>query len=210
MRTMILRKRITLALVLANLSVLTLYVTGWAFAPPRSLNQDDKKTVARDLPSPNEPVELSDIKFKGKAVKFDEKFEGHNTWLRDVTFKVKNKEKKPITYLRLDFIFPETSSTGPVMLHQLYLGRRFDVPSMSHQEPLRLLPNESTEISLQLQFEDIKNLVESRLPSIGKINKVNVRLGEAMFEDETLYSGGATFKRNPDPNSPRKWIIVRD
>lgn len=210
MRTTILRKRITLTLVLANLFVLTLYVSGWAFAPPRSLNQDDKKTVARELPSPNEPVELGDIKFKGKAVKFDEKFAGHNTWLRDVTFKVKNKEKKPITYLRLDFFFPETSSTGPVMLHQLYLGRRSDVPSMNHQEPLRLLPNQSTEISLQFQFEDIKNLVESREPSIGKINKVNVRLGEAMFEDETLYSGGATFKRNPDPNSPRKWVIIRD
>lgn len=205
-----LRKRITLVLVLANMFVLTLYVSGWAFAPSRSHNQDDKKSVVRELPSSNEPIEIGDIKLKSKVVKFDEKFDADETWLRDITLKVKNKGKKTITYLRLDFTFPETSSSGPIMLHQLYLGRRFDSPSTNNREPLRLLPNQSSEVSLESGFEDIKSLVESREPSIGKINKINVRLGEAMFEDDTLYSGGATFKRNPDTSSPRKWVVIRD
>lgn len=205
-----LRKRITLVLVIANMFVLTLYVSGWAFAPARSLNQDSKKSVVRELPSPNEPIEIGDIKFKSKVVKFDEKFDADDTWLKDITFKVKNKGKKPITYLRLDFTFPETASTGPVMLHQLYLGRRFDSPSMNNREPLRLLPNQSSEVSLESGFEGIKSLVESREPSIGKISKIIVRVGEVMFDDDTLYSGGATFKRNPDPSSPRKWVVIRD
>lgn len=203
------RKVITVALALANLCVLTLYVSGWSNAPLRTnARQAPGKAVLREHPAPDEPVEIGDIKIKGKSVKFEDRVEGDDTWLREVTLKVRNKSKKAITYLRLDFTFPETASTGKVLFHQVFGGRRSDVPTLRGNPPLLLMPNQSTEVSLAAEFDELKRLIEPRHSRVGAINEINVRLGEVMFEDGTLYSGGAIFKRNPDESDPRKWLRV--
>lgn len=205
------RRRITAALVLANLCVLTLYVSGWSYGPPRIPGaQGGGRAVVREHPLNNEPVDIGDIKFRGGGRKFGERFEGGDAWLKDITLKVKNKSEKPVTYLRLDLTFPETRATGNVMLHQLYLGHRSDIPSLLNNQPLLLMPDESLDISLSSQFEEIKRMIEGRQPPVGNIGELVVRLGEVMFEDGTLYSGGALFKRNPDADSPRKWAILTE
>jgi hypothetical protein len=87
-------------------------------------------------------------------------------------------------------------------------GRRSDVPTLQGNPPLLLMPNQSTEFSLAAEFDELKRLIEPRHSRVGAINDINVRLGEVMFEDGTLYSGGAIFKRNPDASDPRKWLRV--
>jgi hypothetical protein len=206
-----LHNRITVVLVLANLCVLTLYVGGWSPATPRTpARQASGRAVLRERPAPAEPVELGDVKIKDKPVKFGDRFEGDDSWLKEVKLKVKNTSKKPITYLRLDLTFPETASTGSVLFHQIFVGRRPDVPTLQGNLPLLLMPNHSTEVSLAAEFDELKKLIELRHSPVGYVNEVNVRLGEVMFEDGTLYSGGAIFKRNPDQSSPRKWVLVKD
>lgn len=205
------RKMITVALALANLCVLTLYVGGWSHSAPRTpAGQGSGRAVLRERPAPDEPVELGEVKLKGKPVKFDDRVEGDDDWLREVTIKVRNKSKKAITYLRLDLTFPETASTGGALFHQIFDGRRSDVPFLQNNPPLLLMPNQSTEISLAAEFDKLKRLIEPRHAPVGSINEVNVRLGEVMFEDGTLYSGGAIFKRNPDQSGPRKWLRVEE
>lgn len=205
------RKLITVALALANLCVLTLYVTGWSHSAPRTAaRQASGRAVLRERPAPDEPVELGDVKIKGKPVKFADRVEGDDAWLREVTLKVRNTSKKAITYLRLDLTFPETAATGGVLFHQVFGGRRSDVPMLEGNPPLLLMPNQSTEVSLAAEFDKLKRLIEPRHSTVGAINEVNVRLGEVMFEDGTLYSGGAIFKRNPDQSGPRKWLRVEE
>lgn len=203
------RKLVTVALALANLCVLTLYVGGWSHATTTA-RQTPGRAVLRELPAPDEPVELGDVKIKGKPVKFADRVADDDTWLREVSLKVKNRSKKSITYLRLDLTFPETAATGNVLFHQVFVGRRSDVPTLRDNPPLLLMPNRSTDVSLAAQFDALKRMIELRHSAVGTINEVKVRLGEVMFEDGTLYSGGAVFKRNPDQSSPRKWVRVED
>ena len=206
-----LQKRAALALILANLFVFSLHVNGGAYAPQgQSGAQGSGRAITRESAPDNEPVIISDIRVRGNAVRFGERFDGDDTWLREITFRVKNRSNKPITYLQLDFLFPETRATGPVLLQQLLLGRRSDINSTLSNEPLLLMPNESLEVSLASQLERFSRLIQLRYPSLGHINEVAINLNEAMFEDGTLYSGGAIFRRNPDPNSPRRWIIVTE
>jgi len=207
-----LHKRVTVALILANLCVLTLYVSGWSRATLRpAARQNMGRAVVRELPLDNEPVEIGDLKVKGKPFKLGDRFiNGEDTWLKEVVFKVKNKSKKPITYVRLDLTFPETTATGNVLFHQVFLGRRPDIPSLRSNKPLMLAPHESMDVSLAPEFDQVKRMIEFRHSAVGTINEVVVRLGEAMFEDGTLYSGGALFRRNPDPSSPRKWVILNE
>lgn len=206
-----LRKKAALALILANLCVLALHVSGGAYAPQGAPGAQGRgRAIIREHAPDNEPVVISDIRVRGNAVRLGERFEGDDTWLREITFRVKNRSNKPITYLRLDIVFPETRATGPVLLQQLFLGRRSDNNSTLSNEPLRLLPNEWLEVSLASQFERLRRLIQLRYSSPGNIHEVAISLGEAMFEDGTLYSGGAIFRRNPDSNSPRRWVIVTD
>jgi hypothetical protein len=205
----ILQKRTTTVLIVANIFVLALYVGGWSHLTPRHL-QNQGKEIVRQHQAKNEPVEIVDFKIKDKPIKFSEKFEGDSDWLRTISFKVKNKSNKPITWLRVDLTFPETSATGHILLHQLFLGQRADLQSTLSNQPLYLMPNESLEVTLTSQYDQIKRLIEGRQPPIDKITKIEVGLGEVMFDDETLYSGGSIFKRNPNQNSRRKWVIVND
>jgi len=117
-----------------------------------------------------------------------------------------------ITYARIDIIFPETKSTGPALINQIFLGRRSDqTPELKftlNHPPLYLLPNQSLDISLTSHYNEMKKLIEGRHSPIDDVNQIRIGLGEAMFVDETLYFGGRIFKRNPDPNGSSKWIKV--
>ncbi|HEY9286030.1 MAG TPA: hypothetical protein VIP46_21445 [Pyrinomonadaceae bacterium] len=214
------RQIVTVMLVLANVFVLTLYAGGWSHAPSGASGkaaggggplflQGGAKKIIREPIINREPVEIGDVRFKSKAVKFGDELDGDETWLRDVSVKVRNVSDKTITYFRLNFVFADPRP-GAVNTQNVMLGRRTDFPMTSRNEPLRLAPGESATVSLAAYFDEIKSLVEPRHGWIGNVNEVAVSLGDALFEDGTLYSGGAVFRRNPDESSPRKWLIIRD
>jgi len=196
------QKSLTKILLLANACVFVLYVSGWVY--PRVQNAE--KTI-KGLSQPNQPIEIS-VKVKDKAVKLNKKFEGEAGWLKDVTLEIKNTSNKTINFLRLDIDFPESRATGKILLHQIFLGKNSDIQSLRNKAPLNLMPGQSLEIPLASEHERISRLIRLRYPSVEDMSEINITLGEAMFDDETLWSGGAIFKRNPDSNNPRKWVLV--
>lgn len=199
-------RRLTSVLIVANLCLLTLYLSGWTHS--NASLQDNKKTVDKHFAPKNEPIEITETKSKAKEIKLGESFEDESDWLQHVTFKVKNKSDKVITFLQIDLDFPETKITaGVTMMHQILLGRRPDFASTLKNQPLSLKPNEMIEIGLGTEYDDIKALIELK-QSIGKINRLTIRTSDILFDDGSLYSGGSLFKRNPDPDSPQKWIRI--
>lgn len=206
-----LQKRISAALVVANLFVLTLYVSGWSYNNSKvSRMQDNKKVVEKHFALQTDPIEVIQPKIKTKAVKLGEAFEGESDWLEYTTFKIKNKSDRPITFFHIELDFPETKATGSIMMHQLLVGQRPDFKSSLNNPSLYLKPGETIEISLKSEHNEIKRLIEIKYPSVENINKLVVRTGDVMFEDGTLYSVGSFFKPNSDPNSPRKWVRVTE
>jgi hypothetical protein len=200
------RKTITAALIIASLLV---HTSVWALnklGTPAA--QGNKRVVEKVGVLKNEPIEVTAIKIKGKAVMPGEMFEEGEEWLKGLNFTVRNKSDKVITYIVLNVDFPETKETGSMMMHSLYLGQQPDAKSTLANPPLRLEPNESIDVSLASQYEAIRDLIGSRQPPTGNIHIIKVWLDQAMFEDGTLYSGGNIYKRNPDTNSPRKWVLV--
>lgn len=94
------------------------------------------------------------------------------------------------------------------MTRQLFFGQRPDFTWTLNNPILYLAPNEMKEISLEPEYRGIKKLIELRQLPIEKIKKVVIRTSETMFEDGTLYSGGFIYRRNPDPNSGKKWLKI--
>ena len=195
-----LKTGLQLFLVIANISLVVIYLAGWTSSP-----QSHKKTVIRPATIVKEPVAIT-IEHRGQQIKPNEEFEGGADWLKDVTLKLTNTSDKTITYIAIHLVFPETataekSSTG---LHQIELGVYPDVPS--NRAPFILRPGDSTEVTLGNEYADIKKLVEQRLP-IDKISKVTLRLQTALFDDGTQFYAGVLYRR--DPNNPRKWIPIQ-
>jgi hypothetical protein len=203
------QKKITLALVVANLCVLSLYVSGWSSGKSRTpgAQRNERVVVKKDVIK-NEPVEIADIRTQSKTVRVGEAFEAGEEWLKNIDFKLTNRWDKAITYVVLNVDFPETKETGSMMMYSLYLGQQPDVKSTLTNTPLRLEPAESINVSLAAEYERIKKFIESRQSPVGNIHEISVWLDQVMFEDGTVYAAGSIFKRNPDPHSPQKWVPV--
>jgi len=171
--------------------------------------QDPERIILQSKPHEKDPVEISDVKVKDKAVRLGEKFNEDGLWVRDTTFKVLNKHKKPITYIQINIDFPEILHNGVMMQHQMFFGRHpvFDKPVSS--KPLRIMPGESIKASLDKEYDGIKKVIEFVDPSkVNFVGRIILRLSEVGFEDGTIYSGGDIYRRNPDPTALQKWLKI--
>jgi|SRR5947209_5404758 len=198
-----LQRAITGALIIANLCLLVIYVSAWT--TPHAQNK--KKTISRWPTRLVYPVEITELKTNGKAVKADEEFDGDTDWLQALTFKLKNKSDRTITYIALDIDFPETRAVGngSITEHQIMLGN--DPENKLGHTPLHFLPGDSMEVPLAPEYKEIKTSLSHRLP-LENVSNVLVRLHQVMFDDGTLWSAGNLYRRNPDSNGYPKWIKI--
>ena len=194
-------RQLTVLLVAASIALPILDGTGLA----GNLYSQNKKRV-ENRSSSDVPVELIEIKVKDRAVLLKQDFEGEVDWVKDLKFKLKNRSEKSVTWIGINITFPETRATGSLMLHQLFIGQRSDMPSTLTSNPLLdLKPGEEKEISLEPEFDLITRLIKLR-GRVEDINNVDLTIDEVMFADETLYSGSSMWRRNPDTSSARKWL----
>jgi len=209
---MINKRAITITLLLANLCLLAIFVSGWI--KPIAQN---RKTIIRRLTLSKEPVDIS-FKLKGQlvnaseAVRADqgiraEEFEGDPDWVKELTLRLRNTSGKTITYIQLNLHFPEVTRNGRTALQQIFLG--VDPDRKFSRAELRLAPNETIEIPLSERYDTIRSLVETagKVP-LGNVTKLWVEFHAALFDDGTLFEAGTLYRHNPDQNDPRKWIKI--
>jgi hypothetical protein len=210
-----LQMRVTRILVIVNFSLL-LCLGGWT----NVVAQNNKRTVIRRLTVVKYPVELS-FKLKGQplesneTVLFDQsirtnEFEADADWLRDFTISLKNTSGKTITYILLNLRLPEVAKNDRTATHQVFLG--IDPDRKFSRTELRLAPNEVLDIPLAPMYTDLKTLVKvvwSGL-AIENLSKLDVEFHAALLDDGPLFEAGMWYRRNPDPNDPQRWIVIKE
>src|SRR4051794_19469878 len=113
------RRETTMVLLVSLLLVIVIARNTVVVADPQ------KEKLVDNVAYGNEPVEPLEVKLSGKSIKFKEKISNNDEeWLRDLSFKFKNKSDKPILFIEIALDFPETASSGPEMSYRLRLGRR--------------------------------------------------------------------------------------
>ncbi len=192
----------------ANILLLMLYVTGWSFTLGEERGTQQKKRVDKHKTVLKLPLEVIQAKVGENVIEWGEQFDGDNSeWLKQLKITIKNTSDKTITWASIFLWFPETRQSGPIMVAQLFIGQLSDM--ITKNPPLDLKPGKELEVSVEPNFTSIKKLIESR-SRLDQVNEVDIELQEVMFDDGTLYSADAIWKLNPETNSPRKWIKVRD
>jgi len=179
------------------------------------LVQNKKRSILQRLTYAKYPVEIS-FQLKGQPLKNEESldglrsndFDGDGDWLKDLTIKIKNTSGKTITWMLVNLEFPEVTKDGAVALHQIFLGVDPDAPFPRPE--LRLLPNQTLEISLNEKYDDLKRLVNvigSGMP-VESVSKLLVEFHAALFDDDTRFFLGYMYRRNPVQGDPQKWIKI--
>ena len=179
-----------------------------ALQPMQESGQGQKATlykyVGKESNFAQEPVEIVDIKVRGKETKLNSKIYGEDEdWLSGLTFKVKNKSSKTISSISLLLTFPETKATGNMMVLPLSLGGD---PKLAGKgpEPISWKPNEKVEFSLSSErYSKLKGIIETRT-SINNINRVIIEPQLIIFDDDTAWSMGEELHR--DPSKPTRWV----
>lgn len=188
--------------------------SGWALAESSVLGflQKPEKVILQEVPfNGKDPLEITEIKVKGIERKAGESFAEDGEWFNDTTFKLTNTYSKPIVYLQINVNFPDVVSKkvpGAILQHQILLGRHPEYKSDERPE-LLIMPGNSIEVSFASEYERISRMIAHMKTSINNINKIVIRLSEAAFNDDTLYSGGRMHERNPDPNGRPKWLQIK-
>jgi hypothetical protein len=192
-----------------------LVISGWALAKSVVLAvlQNPDKVIIHKVPHIGgpDPLEITEIKVKGRERKAGEGFVEDGEWLNDTTFKLTNTYSKPITYLQLNVNFPDVVSKkypGATLQYQILLGRH-PIYKADERPELLIMPGGTIEVSLASEYKEMKRMIELSNYPVNSVNRIEFNLSEAAFNDGTLYSGGRMYERNPDPNGRQKWIQIK-
>ena len=189
--------RLTALLMAATLCLFSVYATGQL--SPQKKKIEKHATVAK------EPIEILGAKINDIPIALGSEFDGDGDWLQGLKLRIRNKSEKPIVWIGINLLFPETRQSGPVMLDQLFIGQRPDMKTTNL--PLDLKPDQDIEVTVESHLESIRRSLKKGGRS-DDLNHLDINIDEVMFADGTLYSGDAIWKRNPDASSPRKWVKI--
>jgi len=197
--SMIVRSKLSLSwLVIA----LLLFSSALVFAKPPL----QSRTVNR-LSRPNEPVQISAVKVKGKAVGFGKAFAGRNNWLGGLTFVIKNTPAKTISWARVALRFQEAkASEGGLTDVMTYGIGRWDEDKIRGGGP-PLKPGDTAEVSYSLeQYQSVRDILDG-MGYPRSIAQIEVSVDQVIFavQPELMWIEGT----RSEFHSPTGWRPVK-
>jgi hypothetical protein len=155
-----------------------------------------------------EIVSIVEIQRDKKTLGLGEEFDASGDWLRGAKFKLRNESGKEIVYISFELEFPETTSSGSVMVFPIWMGQRPGTTALDTREPLSLKPDKRLTISIDdLTYARLVQFIETRQP-VSSISKVIARVQFVLFEDGTGWSGGEYLHQ--DPKNPKAYVPMRN
>lgn len=178
-------------------------VAGGAFTSRlvQSSQEGRIRSVVKKFTAPNDPLAIT-VEWNHRPMNFGDKIDGDDDWLRTISLKFKNVSAKPIVFATIDFDFPETTSSGPIMSYQIHLGQRPGFPSAGG-DPLYLRPNETYELQLSTQYDFVERFVKHR-HQMSDIHRATIGTRLVIYEDMTGWSLGDAIR--VDPANPKRYI----
>lgn len=118
--------------------------------------QTQAKVISGERVKQDDPVVITNPKFADRDVARDLPFEAPDDWLKDVSFQLKHRSTKTVTYVGAEIYFPDTKATGPMMVRPLRFGQWPGHPDRIEQ-PLLLKPGETIDVALGPQYSSLKS-----------------------------------------------------
>lgn len=170
-----------------------------------------KEREIKKLNWPKEPVKIGKLKTKEGVVGFGEKFRADDDWMKGLTFSVKNTSEKTITYLEIELNFPRDKGAQeePEAHDRIIYGQYPTLPGETttpHPDHPPIRPGDTVDLVLK-DYEGIREFLDNTHYPV-RIYRLEVSVGDVVFDDGTKWSGGGLFRRDPD--NPGGWIRIKE
>jgi len=177
----------------------------------------DMKVIVKES-RPNEPLEFSDLRVHNVETPSGKPFiasalphlgKGQpEDWLDALHYTLKNTTDKRMTFILTELQFPETMSTGPLMVYnRLGIGIppfKPMPPEYESNKPLSLDPGDTVTFQLSpAQLEAIKGFIGLRNFRLADLSKATIKITYVIFDDGTKWDMGHYFR--PNPSAPHVW-----
>lgn len=171
----------------------------------------EKEREIKKMSWPREPVKVEKLKTKGAVRVLGEKFRADDSWMKGLAFSVKNTSEKTIIYIEIELSFPrDKGAPGEPEAHdRLIYGQYPALPGETatpHHDQPPILPGETVEVVLK-DYDGIRDFLNNTHYPVS-INRLEVSVGDVVFDDGTKWSGGGLFRR--DPATPGGWIRIKE
>lgn len=155
-----------------------------------------------------EIVSIIEIQTNKRILGLGEEFDAGGDWLKQAKFKLRNDSGMEIIHISFELEFPETASSGNVMVFPIWLGHRPGSIVFDTTEPLSLKPDEKMTITIdEATYAKLVKFIEAR-QALSSISKVTVRVEFVAFEDGTGWSAGEYLRQ--DPKNPRAYVPIKE
>lgn len=192
-----------LLFVLLTLSMAVAVLVGTRSSPQAQGQNQDTQRVVEETSLKKEPIEIAELKLKGKRVSVGQPFLSGEDWLEGMTFKLKNTSGKVLRRAELELEFPEIKLDSGTFLFTIHSGQIPGVPDSDSTEMPSVQPDETFEV----KFDDrTYTSLRQRVLHGVSVTKVRVLISTVYFADGTAYHHGFWHRR--DPNNPRRWLII--
>lgn len=164
--------------------------------------QRSKVIKKKNSVGPEEPVDITLVRTKKGVVEFGREFDDDDVdWIRGLRLTVKNKSIKNINYVKFHLYFERPKGdSSPPLLHSIVYGSKAS-PS---KVPRILAPDRAVDLTLPGSSYDAIKRALSRLGYSAVANHVEIALAEVVFDDDSMWSNGYWFRR--DPTDRQNWI----
>ena len=166
--------------------------------------QGQRKSVTEAFAT-NPQFKISKLRIGSEPREFGEEFDETDDWTRRLSFEIDSIAAKPITFVQINLKFPDTLSTGNIMVYTLGVGNRPGASQVASENPLYLKPGDKMKIDVANDYSQLEKFIRVR-HSMKDIRKVELEVGFIGFEDGTAWAAGDFLR--PDPNNPRRYINV--
>lgn len=190
-------------LIFASMAIVVGFIAGMNATNIDVLAQSNDKNISLGPRSFIKPqIKIKEGRVGDKSRKFDENFKEDSDWLQHMSFQIENVSDKPMVYLRINVLFPETRASGDLMAYPITFGQR-PGSKLQKGDPWLFLPKDTLDVSLASKHNEISRFVSER-HSIESMNRIQLEVSFIVFEDGTAWSVGAFMRQ--DPNKPGRYI----
>ncbi len=161
----------------------------------------------------NEPVEFHGLTVKenqkDKSVKFGEALTSDDSdikWLKNASFNLRSNSRKTIVGVAVDIVFEAANSDTPYSNTIMRGGVDKQLGANLPSEILNVEFGDSLRFDISTERnQGILNFLTKLYGSNFKLKKISLSPQFIIFSDDTMWSYGFNFKRDPD--SKERWLI---
>ncbi|MGA9772433.1 MAG: hypothetical protein WBV94_25595 [Blastocatellia bacterium] len=187
--------------------------------PALILQQSDEKVIEK-YDHGNEPVELDNLSIKTVKIAPGQKFSAKaitemgggrvEDWLENLEFTINNKANKQITFILIEFQFPETDASGARMVYnKLGIGipPKASANALKYSKQLALNSGDTTTYTLSTRdLTLIKDFLALNKFQLADLNEMAIRLVYVIFDDGMKWELRHYYR--PNPGMPGGYELV--